>query len=264
MQIMKKVLVTFGCSWMYGVGIGYESGMNLKDYNVLRYGVNSVQTANSDSFRGLLSEKYGFENINYSMGGASNQHQFLLLKKFFNSDRYKDLVKENAEIIVLHGITSTARSYFYHNQADTAKDVMFNDDIGKRPAVQSYVMHFYNHDHEIQMLTEEIQFVNQFYKLNRIKNLWFDTFNTHSYNFALDNFLEHNNFETRDLLSQMALKTGIVNMDKNYHSSTWRIDSNRVAFLVASKHLNPFSQHPTKLGHQLIADIISPELEKIL
>jgi hypothetical protein len=260
----KKVLVTFGCSWMYGVGTGYEEGMTLKDYNILRYSVGSVEVANTVSFRGLLAKKYNFENINFGLGGSSNQHQFLLLKKFFNSDRYKDLVKENAEIVVLHGITSTARSYFYDINANIAKDIMFNNGIAQSPAIKSYVLNYYNHEHEIQLLTEEIQFINQFYKGNGIKNLWFDTFNTHKYNFELDNFLGHNDFETRDLLSQMALETGIEDMDRKYHTSTWRVDSNRVEFLVNSKHLNPFSQHPTKLGHQLIADIISKELENII
>ena len=259
---MKKVLVTFGCSWMHGTAASYESGMTLEDYNILR---NNRETIERCSFRGLLAKKYGFENINFGMPGSSNSRQFLLLKKFFNSNQYKDLVKENAEIVVLHGITSTARAYFYDNKFKEAQNIVFNNVNPEIVinAVKNYVSNYYDHEHEVQLLTEEIQFINQFYKGNGIKNLWFDTFNTHRYNFELDNFLGHADCETRDLLSQMALQTGIEDMDKKYHTSTWKIDTNRVEFLVNSGHLNPFSQHPTKLGHQLIADIISKEFENI-
>jgi hypothetical protein len=255
----RKILVTFGCSWMYGVGVHYVDGMLLDEY---RSDAWNRSINDEHSFRGILSKKYNIQNINFSIGGSSNQHQFLRLKKFFNSDRYKDLVKKNAEIVVLHGITSTARSYFYEVKDEVAKDIMFNDNSDS--GIKNYILNFYNHEHEIQLLTEEIQFINQFYKSNGIKNLWFDTFNTHKYNSELDNFLGHNDVETRDLLSQMALQTGIEDMDRKYHRSTWKVDSNRIVFLVKSKHLNPVSHHPTKLGHQLIADIISPELEKIL
>lgn len=254
----RKILVTFGCSWTHGVGAHYVDGMRGPEYRIDAW---NPSINDEHSFRGILSKKYNIENINFSMPASSNQRQFFRLKKFFNSDSYKDLVKENAEIVVLHGITSTARNYVYNVKEKVAQNVMFND-TNLDSAIKSYVLNYYNHEHEIQLLTEEIQFINQFYKGNGIKNLWFDTFNTHKYSFELDNFLGHDDFETRDLLSQMALQTGIQDIDKKYHTSTWNIDSNRVEFLVNSKHLNPISQHPTKLGHQLIADIISKELEE--
>ena len=256
----RKILVTFGCSWTYGVGAHYVDGMRMPEYRIDAW---NPSINNELSFRGILSKKYNIENINFSMGGCGNQRQFFRLKKFFNSDMYKDLVKENAEIVVLHGITSTARNYVYNVKEKVAQDIMFND-TNLDSAMKSYIANYKCDEHELELLSNEIQFINQFYKANGIKNLWFDTFNTHKYSFELDNFLGYHNHETRDLLSQMALQTGIQDMDKKTHDSVWKVDTNRIEFLINSKHLNPISTHPTKLGHQLIADIISKELENMI
>lgn len=264
---MRKILLTFGCSWTYGVGVWYTPGMTYDEYDNTRFNQElSKSLADEYSFRGLLSKKYDFENINFSEVGSSNLKQFMLLKRFFTSDKFKNLVKENAKIVVLHGITSTARAYFFDNNTQQPTDIMFNTlATNKDFAIKNYFMNFYNHDHEVAMLTEEIQFINQWYDAVNIKHLWFDTFNSHNYTTNLDNFVngEHE-YNVRDLLSSMAILNGMKDMDKKYHQSTWRADTNRAEFLIKTGHLNPLSIHPTKMGHQLIADLIGKDLEKII
>lgn len=259
---MKKILVTFGCSWTKGIGAGYEQGMTSSQFKQV---VFDHTFGEEHSFRTLLSKKYDLENINFSQGGSSNQLQFIMLKQFFTSDRFKNLVNENAKIIVLHGITSTARSCFFDNATQKMKNVMFNDPSKDEPAIKNYVMNFYNHEYEVARLTEEMQFINQWYKAMGIKNLWFDTFNSHSYTSSIDNLIgQEGKANERDMMSMMAISAGITNMDNDYHLSGWQVDTNRAEFLVKTKHLNPYSIHPTKLGHQILADIIGNDLEKII
>jgi hypothetical protein len=267
----KKVLVTFGCSWTFGVGVQYKPKMTIKEYDAVRLNFDwHKQLADTYSFRTLLSKKYEFENINFSVGGSSNQFQFIQLRKFFTSERFKHLLEENTEIVVLHGITSTAREYFFDCNDGKSKNLMFNKEImikdeASATAVKSYVVNFYNHDFEVERLTEEMLFINQWYKSIGIKNLWFDTFNSHAYTSNIDNFIgwEYNS-DSRDLLTRMAILNDIKDIDKQYHFSNWRAETNRAQLLVDTGHLNPISIHPTKLGHELIADIISPYLEKII
>jgi hypothetical protein len=70
----------------------------------------------------------------------------------------------------------------------------------------------------------------------------------------------------RDLLSLLS----IVNLDEfqscdnNYHYSDWKIDTNRVDYLVDKDILNPYSFHPTKQGHLQISNILSSSLESLL
>lgn len=72
----------------------------------------------------------------------------------------------------------------------------------------------------------------------------------------------HENY--RDLLSKLVLANGIKYIDNNYHESSWKKDSNRVQKLVDLDLLNPISNHPTQLAHDQIADMLQPELEKLI
>lgn len=64
----------------------------------------------------------------------------------------------------------------------------------------------------------------------------------------------------RDLLSQLAIKHGMTNVDTQYHLSDWEVDSERITFLVKLGILNPYSHHPTKQGHVDIAEMLAPIL----
>jgi hypothetical protein len=68
----------------------------------------------------------------------------------------------------------------------------------------------------------------------------------------------------RDLMSHLCLKNNIENFDSNYHYSSWKIDSNKVAFLVDIGLLNPISYHPTADAHVQIADFIAPMIQSRL
>ena len=256
---MKSVLVTFGCSWTYGVGVVYNSNMSKDEYMKIGW---DIDTCSKKSFRGLLSLRYNLQNINFAHGGASNQRQFRLLKNFLASPECQQLIHSGTTVIVLHGITSTARNEMYFNEKKCLVNFKYDDsNLSKWNSV--IVEHFYNHDNEVNRLAEEMQFINQYYKTIGIKNLWFDTFNHHQYPVDIDNLIE-NNSTNRDFLTYLALSTGLQEFDDTYHLSSWKTDSNRVKFLVNNGYLNPFTKHPTEQGHKLIADHISTHIEKVI
>jgi hypothetical protein len=253
----KTALITFGCSWTFGVGSGYLSQMSESDYRAIAW---NDDLCSKLSFRGLLSEKYGFTNINFSAGGSSNQKQFRLCKEFFISAQGRQLCDTYDNVIVLHGITATSRNELYSVSRNKLINFMFNDQC--TDLIKPLIENFYNHDHEVQRLAVEMEFMNIFYKSNNIINFWFDTFNHHDYGWQIDNLIDVGS--PRDLLSNLACLNGMTKLDNQYHHSYWKADSNRVEFLIKKGILNPISKHPTKQGHELIANIISQYLEKVI
>jgi hypothetical protein len=256
---MKTILVTFGCSWTYGVGVGYRLGMTEDDYEKISH---DIDICSDRSFRGILSNRHNLQNINFAQGGSSNQQQFRLLKNFLSSNQFQQLTSNGTKIIILHGITSTARNEMYFNERKSLVNFKY-DDVYLKKWTSFIIKHFYNHDNEVARLAEEMKFMNQYYASAGINNLWFDTFNHHQYPLVIDNLIS-NNDSNRDFLSYLASVNGFSEVDNNYHLSSWKIDCDRVEFLVDRGYLNPISKHPTKQGHELIADLVSTYIEKII
>lgn len=264
---MKNLLVTFGCSWAFGKGVGYEEGMEEKEYYDIK---NKPELCNNLSYRGLISKKYNFYNLNFAKEGSSNQKQIRLAKYFFSG---KEIIRDDFEspnfllplnkiqkkidkVIVLWAITSTARYELFSkklNNLQNAKYSSSNDEL-----TAALLRYSYNHDNEVKNLSYEIQFWNDYFKNKNISVLWLDTFNHHDYIINLDNFINFNK-KPRDLLSS------ITNIEsKHYHLSSGKNDDTRISTGIANKLLNPISFHPTKLGHQKIFDIICPHIENLL
>ena len=61
-----------------------------------------------------------------------------------------------------------------------------------------------------------------------------------------------------DLLSKLA-----DNNDRTYHKSRWTDDVDvRAKIGIEKGFLNPISRHPTKLGHEVIADWIIKDISQ--
>lgn len=173
---MKKLLITFGCSWTYGVGANYEPGMTLKDFKEKAW---DLDICSQYSFRGILSENHGYDNINFSMGGSSNQAQFRLAEYFFSSELFNDYQKKYKKIIVLWGITSVLRNEFYCRGAQDLRNVFYTspEQISKCILADHFDM-----DHEIYLIRKKIEFWDSIFDRLQIEHRWFDTFNHHDYN----------------------------------------------------------------------------------
>jgi hypothetical protein len=177
---MKDILlVTFGCSWTAGVSSGYQPGMSKQHLEEIAW-EDSINQANS--FRGLLCNTYHMHNVNFALGGSSNQTQFRLAEKYFSSSEFQQAQSQYKKIIVLWGITSTQRNELYFAKLGKIKSFMYanGSDISKLMVDQHY-----SHDAEVGLLFDKIGFWNYFFKQNNVDNIWFDTFNHHDYDQSL-------------------------------------------------------------------------------
>jgi hypothetical protein len=251
----KKLIITFGCSWTYGVGAGYQPGQTANEYKAIAWDSSICDTK---SFRGILSKRFALDNKNFAHGGSSNQAQFNYAKRYFGGIDFVQDHQKYEKIVVLHAITSTARNVFFNLESKSELHFKYNE-ICKFGTFM--VKNSYDHDYEVQQLEYEMNFWNVFYKSVGINNIWVDTFNHHNYNHPIENMIDTGN---RDLLSQLCIRNNINNFDKNYHHSNWNTDSNRVDFLIKNGLLNPISKHPTEKGHVEIADLIAPTLQSML
>ena len=262
-------LVTFGCSWTFGVGTAWEPGMTQEEYQLVK---KHIATADKYSFRGLLAKEFGLEHKNYSRGGSSNQRQFRHAEEF----EFKE------GDIVLWGITSTARneiwwdhknyykSYFYNHAATcneypeiTKGDKSIDGDLCRM--IKMRVKRWYSHTEEVRRLFYRIKHYNDYFKAKGIKVLWYDTLNHHDYHENPDNML-YSNEKYRDLLSRLAKLNGFDALDDKYHFSWSRgfNDCGRINFISQNGIANPFSGHPTKEGHRQLADMIRPFVKECI
>ena len=98
---MKK-LITFGDSWTYGVGLGYNDNQTEKEY----FDSAHDKTFTAKSYRQLLADSLGYENVNFAEPGSSNQTQFRKAREYFLNNKQE-------QPIVLWGLTSVYRIEVY-------------------------------------------------------------------------------------------------------------------------------------------------------
>lgn len=171
----KQLLITFGCSWTYGVGVGYHNGMSGKDFSDIAW---NPDYCNQYSFRGILSKKFNMDNVNFSKGGSSNQEQFRLAENFFSSTKFFNLQTKYNNIVVLWGITSILRNEIFFNNLQYSKSFFYTD---KTLLSKIIITEHFNERHELLLLREKIKFWNSYFDSIGITNHWFDTFNHHDY-----------------------------------------------------------------------------------
>lgn len=297
------LLITFGCSWTYGVGAGWQAEQDRIAYTNLAWNTDLCYQL---GWRGQLCNKLGFKNLNFSSGGSSNQKQFRLATEFFSTSHWQKIRDKYQKIKVLWGITSTARNEIYDLKENMLQSFSYTEqsDIGK-----FFLMHSYNHDYDVEVLRCNMRHWNQFLQAQQVDIYWFDTFNTHDYvkynrghtisrkkyetiagsdwpdyqifcfdlslvdkkileelydrqliddidieNFCtVDNLLDAEDSH-RDLMSMLCKNRGFEISSDPYHTSGWRIDCDRVDFLVKQGLLNPYSHHPTRTAHTIISD----------
>jgi hypothetical protein len=169
---MKKLLITFGCSWTFGVGASYEPGMSPTEYRKITHCVGNYP------FRSLLCDDYNMQNLNFSVGGSSNQEQFRTAENFFCSNDFCQLRDQYDKILVLWGLTSVFRNEAYFNDNKQLRSYFYTNNL---PLSKAIIMDHFDSQNEINLLSKKINFWNKFFDVLDIKNIWFDTFNHHDY-----------------------------------------------------------------------------------
>lgn len=183
----NKLLITFGCSWTYGVGVSYTPGMTEEQYNQNAWN-NDI--ADRDSFRGIISKKYNYKNKNFSEGGSSNQQQFRLAKQYFSSREFLNDKKTYNKIIVLWGITSIYRNELYSNKENKLVNYIYNNtenSLFQKKFIDEYFKNVFNNEDALRELSLDILFWDSFFSSQGVENYWFDTFNHHDYIIPFEN-----------------------------------------------------------------------------
>jgi len=249
----KAKLITFGCSWTFGVGAIWRHGMSMKEFYNLAWSKESEDC----SFRTKLSKKYDLENINFAAGGASNAKNFRLAKEFFAGQDLTDAT-------VLWGITATSRSEIWDSTTKHYMDLKY--DLARSNGrhlefSKLFLENIYDHDHEVELLRQEMLHWNDYFAYHNIKIIWFDSFNTHNYLSDIPNLIRPN-----DLLTAMLAHANISveQHNKFYHSSRWNDDDPRISAAKKVQLVDPFTLHPGDRGHDIITDFLSPYIEERL
>ena len=261
----KSILITFGCSWTFGIGAGYEDGMDPQHYEKnIRY--DSELNWNY-SWRKIVSEYFNVRNLNFSVGGSSNQRQFKEARNFFASEHWEDILKLYDNIIILWGITTTTRNYMYCKDVNLYRDLYLNPDSLKNKNLifndfedklsMALTKWSYEPEVEVKNLEQDIIFFNKFLsQYPQVKNLWFDTFNHHPYTEKIENFIDYEK-SARDLLSYL-----VKRYIKENNVSDCNINRSQI-FDYGEKFgiLNPCSFHPKKKSYKQIAEYFITKLK---
>ena len=258
---MSFDLITFGCSWTRGVGVGYQEGDTLDQYNSYR---DDQDICDKYAFRKILAERWGCTNINFAVMGSSNQRQFRRALEHFN-------YKPERKTIVLWFITSIFRHEVWVNERKGYCNVLYGharnlfnplkwkeDPTWKRAKVNinHHIEYHFDEDHEIKVLCDQMDHWNLFFDGLGIENYWIDTLNHHNYPYVNPRML-FNHRPKRDLLSMLVQD----NIEDTYHQSQFSDkDSRRISTAVKLGLVNPYSYHPTKETHIKIADLIDEEI----
>ena len=171
----KKLLITFGCSWTFGVAAGYKSEMSRDQLMAISW---NEDICYENSWRGKLCQRFDLENRNFAVGGSSNQRQLRLAIEYFNSNQFMQDRKDFSDISVLWGITSTARNEIWSNSRNKYFNFFYTAD---NEFSRFFVLNSYHHEAELRELRQQILHWNTLFRYLDINNHWFDSFNTHDY-----------------------------------------------------------------------------------
>lgn len=271
-------LITFGCSWTFGVGSAYEPEMTEKEYKELAWGSLCYQY----SWRKIVSDRLNLININLSQGGCANDFQFMMSEIFFSSDLWKYVEETSGNVIVLWGTTSLSRKTLWSIKEQSNFTVYIPTDTPKNNFPKNnfhlgsilsrrdvrildtfseiYKKLIFDEDNELNNLCYKMNFWNTFFEKSNVRNFWFDSFVSLDYPRQVKNLIGSEDLE-RDLLYYLCEVNGNVIKEKEIHTSDWKIDNKKMAFLFENKLVNPYTFHPVKKCHKQIAEFF---LQKLL
>tara|TARA_B100001059_G_C17809901_1_gene571615 strand:+ start:337 stop:1092 length:756 start_codon:yes stop_codon:yes gene_type:complete len=247
----KNILITFGCSWTFGVGATYMTGMSQEQFE--RHAWDEYYITQY-TFRKIISDQLGCEHINFAEGGSSNQRQLRLAREFFLTKDEQWFADHN--VTVLWGLTSIYRTEYF-NIINKEYDNFFLTVPKKdwKDLARILLEKYFSEDAELENLTLQMKMFDNFFAHKGIKNYWFNTFNPHQYTLDFKNLL----FDGHDLLS--LLIKDYVNNDK-YHISDWGDTDRKIQSAKEQGLVNPISLHPTRKAHKIIANLLLENLSK--
>ena len=258
-------LITFGCSWTYGVGSFYESEMTEKEYKQIAW---DTELTYQHSWRKIVADKLNLININFSIGASTNELQFMMAEIFFSSDLWKFIEESSKKVIVLWGTTSLLRKTVWSvkdkQNITVWLDVDSDMDRDKTQRIINifsniYTKLFFDSDNEINNLCHRMNCWNTFFEKVNVRNFWFDTFISFNYPKQIKNLIGVEETD-RDLLFYLCKINGNIINEKKIHRSTWSIDNKKIEFLYKNQLVNPYSFHPTRECHKQLGEFFIQKL----
>jgi hypothetical protein len=237
-------LITFGDSWVYGLGAGFMANKPVK-YEEFDKLIKSKEYL-ACSFRNLIAKRLGIENNNFAKSGSSNQRQFRLASEYFLRDKYT--ASENS--IVLWGITSVYRHEFFNTQTNYYEPFSLTNKQNKLSKI--LYTNYVSEKVEIENLYYKMRLFNLYFEKQKIKNYWINLFNDYEFPDDINNLL----FKGKSLFSLL-----LNDSEKIVYKKAGLGDfDNKVKRGVIRGILDPYTFHPTKRSHEIMADLIIKEL----
>jgi len=249
---------------MEGVGSMYDPKIH-KTKKLFQNDSHDQELMAKNSFRTILSEKYGFENVNLGKGGASNGSMFRRLLTYLRKNTLDDT-------IVLWGITSIYRMELFFNHS--GRHLSFQPTQKTLPKFhgkswcgpKEYFRQHFDEKVQLDHMVCEIRHYQHYFELLGVPQLWFHTLNCPDEKWlkkdAFQSFVKLPYPCNNDLLSQLAYHNGWNPKDDKYHFSDWEADCDRIEHLKRKKIVNPYSFHPTQKGHKQIAEILDAAVKE--
>ena len=245
------MLITFGDSWVFGIGAAYSYEHDYTEWDNDKYRKFLFENRHRHSkysFRKHLSKKMGVSNLNYAEGGSSNQRQFRFASEYFIKNK-KVIPKDS---IVLWGLTSVYRNELYNSSTNEYENFLLPS--SNLQIAKVLTTNYLNEEVEIEKLYYNIELFNSYFKTLGIKNYWFNIFNDHIFPNKIENML----FDNQSLLS--VLVNDFAEND-SYHKSDWKTNDRKIKKAVELQLVNPVTLHPTQESHIKISDLLYLELQ---
>lgn len=300
---MKRLFVFFGCSWTYGKYLNWQQFVDSPEkfdleteyqqaelysyrsriaqhFNADQLNFSEGGSSNDRQFRfaeefflsvynthDLKNIENNYNNVKDASWPSIDQltpEQILECinhRVFVPSPRRLEILKNYyKDITVVWFITSFSRKELFNvNTQDYENQFLTVDNNFSR-----FFHKYYTTDNEIKNISAKMLLWNSWFDQNNIKNVWVDTFNHNNWSAEISNRLDFGS-KYSDLMSNMCINSNLSTANfSGYHTSEWLADENRSQDLVQAGYLNSKTLHPTQSGHELIANLVIPRLEKVI
>ena len=239
-------LLTFGDSWSYGIGAGYQDSWTPEYYHKHK---SNKAVADKYAFRTILAKELDAEeNKDFSRPGGANDTQFRrFYTNYYKQGRIDDISYEfEPEDVILWGITSLYRMEFLESDLNATR--VYTVPREGNTFTELYAAEYFDLNYQRFKCLYDMKHVERLCKDIGCKIIWYNFFNDHHFP-DMENFL----WNGSSLLSTMI--HDYAPNDK-YHMSTWDDTDRKIKRAIELKLCNPISGHPTIEGHKLIADIL--------
>ena len=243
------LFVQFGCSWSRAWGSDPS-----EPYPFDSHYKENIEFLSTHSYMALLADYLKIPNrVNFSLSGSNNDTQSRLMVEFVERNRHKF-----NRVFVSWGITSIYRWELYCNRIDAPWDYMQGTNPKHESAkeMQYYFKHHWDKGWQLQLLANKILTMSAYLATNHVEHLFFPVFQQYNqHNMMIKTLpkkvLFGSELYNNDMLSLMCQHESIDSPDDFMADPIY--PDHRVKLLIEKNYLSQKHAHPTKKGHEFIA-----------